>query len=69
MWLAMPVVRRGVATTFRWGGRGGFRLEWTDSGESKLSTPKFGFLFEFRPLYFVNIGRSKKIANVKNFFL
>ena len=69
MWLAMPVVRRASPRSFDGGWRGGFRLEWTDSGESKLSTPKFGFLFEFWPLYFVNIGRSKKIANVKIFFL
>ena len=54
---------------FDGGGRGGFRLEWTDSGESKLSTPKFGFLLEFRPLYFVNIGRSKKLQMLRNFSL
>ena len=60
IWLAIDVAGNASCAQGRrhdvsmGGGRGGFRLEWTDSGESKLSTPKFGFLLEFRPLYFVN---------------
>ena len=40
----------------------------TYSGEPKPSSPKFRFLLGFRPLYFGNIGKSKKMINVENFF-
>ena len=42
------------------GGGGGTDSNWeTDSGESRPPTPKFQFLFGFRPLCFGNIGKSE----------
>ena len=49
---------------FDWGGRnltGG-----TNSGDSKPPTPTFRFLFGFHPLYFGNIGKSKKCKKIKS---
>ena len=40
-----------------------------DLGESKPTTPKFRFLLGFRPLYFGNIGKSKKNGvNIQELF-
>ena len=53
-------MRRGVATKFRLGG--------TDSGESKLLTPRFRFLLGLRALYLGNIVKLKMLTNIQKIF-
>ena len=53
--------------SFDWGD--GFRLEWTDSVESKPRTPKLRFFLGFRTLYFENIGKSKNFGKYSENFL
>ena len=53
---------------FDWGTGPGWGGGGADSGESKPPTPKFRFLFGFRPLYFENIGKCKSLSkNSENF--
>ena len=59
---------QGRRQEFSTGGGGTEPDRGMDSGESKLSDPKFRFLLGFRPLYFGNLRKSKNFGkNSENF--
>ena len=60
--------RRNEVSMGEGGGRGGFRLEGTDSGESKPPTPNSDFSSDFAHFILEISEDLKEIANIKKVF-